>query len=440
VATHDSLFWSRREFLTSALLGGSVVALCPWDVLAGPAAPAAKSVIQIWMWGGPSHLDTFDPKPEAGRDYCGPLESALETNVSGVRVSSLLPELAKHADKFSIIRGMTHGINSHETAAYLMQTGHQEGRLVYPSLGAVVARFKGVDAGYAGLAPPYVVLTKPQGRFSESGFLGPRYKPFCTGGDPNQKRFVVEGIVAEGLTDERQQKRRELLHDLDALDQALPGHESFARANQAEKEAYEMLFGKARELFDLNLEKDEDRDRYGRHTFGQSCLMARRLVASGVPHVTINYQGWDTHKRHFETVNRTLPQMDQGFAALLQDLHASGLLSSTIVWWGGEFGRTPRVQWEPPWNGGRGHFGDCFSVVLAGGGFKGGTVVGASDRTGSEVASRPVYPRDLLGSIYTLLGIDPNGALPNPRNLDVTVLPPPAESEKDGGLLKEIMP
>jgi uncharacterized protein (DUF1501 family) len=158
-----------------------------------------------------------------------------------------------------------------------------------------------------------------------------------------------------------------------------------------------------------------------------------------VPYVTINYKGWDTHKQHFQIMRQKLPEMDRGMATLLQDLADRGLLDSTIVWWGGEFGRTPRVQWEPPWNGGRGHYGACFSAVVAGGGFKGGCVVGASDSKGAEVAERPVYPCDLIGSMYMLLGIDPDGPLPNPRGLNVRVMSSPEEGTKSGGRLKEIM-
>jgi len=433
---------SRREALKLGFLGTAGLALLkPRDALArlGDKPARAKSVIQIWMWGGPSHLDTFDPKPDAGYDFCGPLDNPIPTNVDGIQIGELLPLLARQADKFSIIRSMTHGVNAHETASYLMQTGRQPGRLVYPCVGAVVSLFKGYDRGYEGLVPPYIVLTQSQGRFSEAGFLGQRYKPFCTGGDPNQQRFVVEGIVAQGISDERQIARRELLHSLDSLGRAMPGNPHFQRLDQCEENAYELMFGDARKLFDLSQEKDEIRERYGRTTFGQSCLMARRLVAAGVPYVTINYGGWDTHKQHFETMRRKLPEMDRGMATLLADLADRGLLDTTIVWWGGEFGRTPKVQWEPPWNGGRGHYGKCFSVVLAGGGFKGGQVVGASDAWGANVVERPVYPRDLIGSIHELLGIDPDGPLPNARGLDVRVLPTAARDEESAGRLKEIM-
>ncbi|MHC4175403.1 MAG: DUF1501 domain-containing protein [Planctomycetota bacterium] len=430
---------SRREALKRGLLGAAGLALA--DPFSRPARsasirPKARSVIQIWMWGGPCHIDTFDPKPDAGNDYCGPFKKPIPTNVGGIRIGELLPLLAKQADKYSIIRSMTHGINSHETASYITQTGREPGRLVYPCVGAVVSLLKGYDHGYKGLIPPYIVLTQPQGRFSEAGFLGQRYKPFATGGDPNQNPFAVEGIVARGISDSRQRNRRKLLHSLDSLGRAMPKNPHFERLDRCEENAYGMMFGDARKLFDLSQEKDEIRTRYGRNTFGQSCLMARRLVEYGVPYITINYKGWDTHKQHFETMRRKLPEMDAGLATLLQDLTDRGLLDSTIIWWSGEFGRGPKIQWNPPWNGGRSHYGKCFSALIAGGGFKGGHVIGASNDKGMEVTERPVYPEDLIGSMYALLGIDPDGPLPNERGLDVKVMP---ASDKSGGRLTEIM-
>ncbi len=431
---------SRREALKRGVLGAAGLAMLGHRPAAAAIKPAtAKAVIQIWMWGGPCHLDTFDPKPDAGQDYTGPLNKTIATNVDGILINDQLPLLAKQADKYSIIRSMTHGVNAHETASYLVQTGRMPGRLVYPSVGAVVSTFKGYEHGYTGIVPPYIVLTESQGRFSEAGFLGYKYKPFATGGDPNQKQFVVEGIITEGVSDERQQSRRELLGSLDSLGRAMPENPRLKQFDTASDDAYNLMFGEARQLFDLSTEQDAVRDQYGRNTFGQSCLMARRLVEEGVPFVTINYKGWDTHKQHFEIMKRKLPELDQGLAALLQDLSNRGLLDSTIVWWSGEFGRTPKVLWESPWNGGRSHFGNCFSAVVAGGGFKGGQVVGASDAKGEEVAERPVYPADLIGSMYTLLGIDPEGPLPNPRNLDVKVLPADEEGSMRGGLLTELV-
>jgi len=430
----------RREALRRALFGATLLA-----GLGGPpakAAPTAKAraVIQIWLWGGPPHLDTFDPKPAAGYDYCGPLDKPIATNVDGIIISELLPLLAKQADKYSIIRSLTHGINAHETATYMVQTGRNPGeRTVYPGAGSVVTAFKGFNAGYKGLIPPYIVLTQPLGRFSESGFLGTRYAPFATGGDPQQARFAVEGIVLQGVPEQRQKARRNLMHNLNTLEKALPGDASLKAMGEAEEQAYELILGDAGKVFDLSLEKDDLRDRYGRNTFGQSCLAARRLVESGIPFVTINNPGWDTHRQHFPIMRQKVPQLDKGMATLLQDLSDRGLLASTIVWCCGEFGRTPKVLWEAPWNGGRGHYGQVFSAVVAGGGFRGGKLVGSSDARGEEVKDRPVYPCDELGSMYALLGIDPDGILPNPQGLDARVTPTAADGVKMGGRLKEIM-
>lgn len=436
---------SRRSALRASLMGvagfmlGDVINFGPLAAAPLPGAKInAKSVIQIWLWGGPCHLDTFDPKPEAGTAFAGPLVSPLETNISGIRISELLPLLARQADKYALIRGMTHGNNGHETAAYMVQTGRKPGESdVYPCVGAVTSLFKGYEAGYKGLIPPYVVLTEPQGRFSEAGFLGSKYKPFATGGDPSQVRFVVEGVVAQGVSDKRQQDRRDLLHTLDTLGKTMKDDEQLKALGQCEKMAYDLILGDAGKVFDLSEEKAELRDRYGRTEFGASCLVARRLVERGVPYVTINYKGWDTHKEHFQAMRRKLPELDKGLATLLQDLADRGLLASTIIWCGGEFGRTPKVDLEAPWNGGRGHYGKVFSHLVAGGGFKGGQVVGASTARGEEVKERPVSPQDLIGSMYELLGIDTNAKLPHPQGKQVTVLS--TDGVKTGGRLKEIM-
>lgn len=429
---------SRREALRLGLLGAAGLALgsrlasaaerlAPSGV-ALPAAPVvtprARSVIQIWLWGGPCHIDTFDPKPDAGQAYAGPFTTALSTNVAGIRIGELLPLLARQADKYALIRSMSHGSNSHETAAYMMQTGQAAGRDVFPGAGAVVSLFKGYDAGYRGLLPPYIVLTDLQGRFSESGFLGPRYRPFATGGDPGADQFVVEGVVSPNRDEAQQRARRDLLHQLNTYERAArTGDPRLKALARCENEAYEMILGDAGKIFDLSTEPATVRERYGRNTFGQSCLMARRLVEKGVPYVTINYKGWDTHKQHFQQMRRKLPEFDRGLATLLEDLSQRGLLDSTIVWAGGEFGRTPKILWEAPWNGGRGHYGKVFSTLVAGGGLRGGQVIGASDAQGEELASAPIAPADLIAKIYQQLGIAGDAKLPHPEGLDIRAVP-----------------
>jgi uncharacterized protein (DUF1501 family) len=207
------------------------------------------------------------------------------------------------------------------------------------------------------------------------------------------------------------------------------------------EDAYSLILGEAKNTFDLSKEPEALRTAYGKTTFGQSCLQARKLVEAGVPFVTINAPGWDTHKKHFELMTRMLNELDKGLSTLLQDLSDRGLLDSTIVWCGGEFGRTPKVDWEAPWNGGRGHYGKAFSHLIAGGGFKGGQVVGVTSPRGEEVIERPVYPWDLTASIYQQLGIDPFGTLPTPDGKTAFISPLADRSVKieSGGLLREIM-
>jgi hypothetical protein len=447
---------SRRDLVKLSLAGVAGAALTaaiplgPWvraargAQVAGPGA-AARTVIQIWLWGGPSHLDTFDPKPAAGADYTGPLDTTADARSMGVQVGQLLPQLAGVSDKFSLVRSMTHGINAHETAAYVVQTGRKpadagEGVLVYPSAGAVVSHFKGKSAGYTGLIPPYVVLTEPQGRFSEAGFLGSSCKPFATGGDPAKDPFVVEGVVLPGVSEQRQHARRDLLRKLDTFSRQLEGNPELAALRDCERRAYELILGDAGKVFDLTREPDALRDRYGRTTFGQSCLLARRLAQVGVPYVTINFKGWDTHKQHFQSMRRMLPELDKGLSTLLSDLDSLGMLGSTLVWCSGEFGRTPKVQWEAPWNGGRGHYGAVFSALLAGGGIRGGRLVGASDARGENVKDRPVSPGDLLATVYGQMGISPDSQLPHPERTGLLAVPPAAETGiKTDGPLKELL-
>ena len=395
----------------------------------------AKSVVEIWLWGGPSQLETFDPKPNASRDYNGGLKS-IPTNVPGMEIHEWWPELAKCADLYSVVRSMTHTQFGHESAAYLMQTGRLPGGgEVYPAIGTLIAQAKRKE--YSGDLPPSVILTRAKGRFSELGFLGPEAAPLVTGGQPNAQRFSVDGIVPPSdISEKAMQDRFDMLAALDAW-RPEPGSANAAVAaafDKAGAEARHISEGGAAKVFDLASETSETRERYGRTEVGQSLLAARRLVEYGVPYVTVNVPGWDSHKRHFETMKKKSADTDRAVAAFLTDLKAKGILDTTVVWMSGEFGRTPKVGWDAPWNGGRNHYARCFSALVAGGGFKGGCVVGKSDDTASVPVERPVAPQDFLGSIYELCGIDPDGPLPNSKGKKLTILPP---QSKDGRL-KEI--
>jgi len=385
----------------------------------------ARTVIEIWLWGGPSQLETFDPKPDAPADYNNSLK-AIDTN-AGFRIHEWMPNLARCADLYSVVRSMTHPHNGHETATYLMQTGRNPGGgVVYPAIGAIVSSMKAKS--YGGDLPPFVILTQAKGRFSETGFLGDACAPLVTGGNPNQAKFIVDGIVPPGgLSAKDLDRRFELATHLDLL----PRDPDFEAAGEA---ARRIATGDAAQTFDLSRESKATRDRYGRTVFGQSLLAARRLVEYGVPYISVNHPGWDSHKRHFQTMKRTTAEVDQALAALLTDLKAKGLLDTTLVWMCGEFGRTPKIGWEAPWDGGRGHWSKCFSALIAGGGLKGGVAVGESDGFAAEVKSRPVSPADFLGTICNRAGIDPDGPLPNPKGLKLSVMPPASSA----GRLEEL--
>lgn len=371
----------------------------------------AKSVIEIWLMGGPSQLETFDPKPDAPREYNNGFK-AIDTNVPGVRLHEWLPRLAACADLYSLVRTMTHPHNGHETAVYLMQTGRLPGgRNVHPAIGTVIAKAKTESGEYRGDLPPSVILTAAKGRFSEIGFLDHRWEPLVTGGDPNAKVFTVDGVTSPGGLSPEEQRRR--FQTAEMLESLFPA--SIPAFDRAGEEARRVMAGDGAKAFDLSSETDALRERYGRTKFGQSLLAARRLVEYGVPYVTVNLTGWDSHKKHFETMGRTTAMLDQAVSALLTDLKEKGLLDTTLVWVSGEFGRTPKADWIPPWTGGRNHYSKCFSVLVAGGGFQGGRVVGESDAYGEKPAKRPVSPQDLLGSICELCGLDPDAVLGKER-------------------------
>lgn len=443
--THDARpSASRRDFIrvgAAGLLGLSMADWLKAKAEGQTNGAKARSVIHLFMAGGPSHIDTFDPKPEAGEEYSGPWKKPVATNVAGIRIGEYLPLMAKQADKYSIIRTFTHQSPAHETATYMVLTGAMPtGDAVYPSMGSVVAFKKTSEPDYKGLLPPYITLTNPFGRFSDAGFLGSKYRSFYPGDDPNRDGFRVEGFVLPGGVDaKRLEDRRGLLKSVDSLAADLDKQPLLASMDSNQEKAYGVILGEAKKAFDIAQEPAPMRERYGRNYFGQCCLLARRLVEQGVPFITINWGGWDTHNDNFGALKTLVPMLDQGFSALLEDLAKRGLLTSTVVVWNGEFGRTTKVDWNPPWNGGRHHWPNTASCVVAGGGFRGGTIVGNSDAKAEYVKDRPVYPWDLSASIYKLLGIDPAGRLPHPRGCVAYTTPLATGTVPTGGLLTEIM-
>ncbi len=421
--------------------------------------PKAKAIIQVWLGGGPCQMDTFDPKPDAPASFRGPYDKAIPTNVDGILLNPNLENLAKCADKYSLLRSMTHGVNGHETATYLVQTGVPAGgELVYPSVGAVVCYKRATAKMLSDKVPPFVSAMDPIGRFDAEGFLGGAYRPFSASSIVSRKdmKYVPKAAGEEesprkgkkktfSKLSEREEefalmkenRRRELLKEIDSASVEIDP--VFSEFNDDRMQAYSMISGEGRKAFDITKEPDSVREKYGSDPVAQQFLLARRLVEGGATYVIINWPRWDTHKKHFETMSEILPILDKALAALINDLSDRGMLDSTMVICGGEFGRTPRILYNPPWFGGRGHFGTAFSWLVAGGGFKGGSVVGQTDSTSSKILSRPIWPWDFNGSVYKLAGIDSGGNLPHPLGCVSKVIPPEILAMPSGGILKEIM-
>ncbi|MFZ4582632.1 MAG: DUF1501 domain-containing protein [Paludibacter sp.] len=400
-------------------------------------AQQAKSVILIYLEGGPAQTDTFDPKPESSRDYFGLLKGFSQTNIPTIQLGEKLPLLAAQADKFSIIRSMTHGVFAHETAHYAMITGDQtKGAFVYPSFGSVIA-YKLKDS-YKGILPPYISVVNANTRFNEGGFIGNQFKSFDTNGQPEKGIFEVDGIVNNLVNPEKFMLRNELLKSFENVNAV---SENAIQKNLASLRAkdIELIGGEVRKVFDLSTETTTIREKYGMSRIGQSCLVARKLVQAGVPFISVRTTGWDTHKAHFQRMNEMLPDLDKALSTLLVDLSEKGLLENTIVLCGGEFGRTPKVLWEAPWNGGRAHFGTAFSYLVAGGGFKSSQVIGKTDKTGENILERKVFPCDLIATVYKLMGIDPYGTLQHPTEGALPMLPSLGKNGQSNGILLELI-
>jgi len=420
---------TRRELLQvgySGLLGIGLPSLWTGEAAATASGRKAKSVVLIFRTGAPSHLDTFDLKPEAPVEIRGDFKT-ISTKAPGVRFCEHLPGLAARADRLAVIRSMTHGLPSHEHATHMMLTGidvlppgstHMASRADWPcfasGLDFVQPRRDGIPNGVH--LPTY--LNNGYGFSGQSaGVLGPKYDPWHIKQDPNKPGFRVEDLsLPVGLTAAKIGRRRALLAEIDGQSAAIDQMGSGRAFAGIQDKAFTMLTsGRVKRAFELDREDPRLRDRYGRHMFGQSLLLSRRLIQAGVPIVQANMghmNNWDTHTDNCKQLKtRLLPPLDQGVSALLDDLEACGLLGETLVVMVGEFGRTPKIGQssvnDPAQRTGRDHWAGVFSAVFAGGGVRGGQVIGRSDRIGAYPATRGYYPSDLGATIYHALGVDP---------------------------------
>ncbi len=380
------------------------------------------SVILLWLDGGPSHMDLYDLKPEAPAEYRG-LWNPIRTNVPGMEISELFPRQAKVADKFSIVRSLHHDTGDHFTGGHFMLTSRggasgadTTGR--YPSIGSITSKVLGARRpgmpAYVGV--PYVSSIGIRPGYFGANYLGMAHNPFETNGDPNGASFKVDNIqLANALTIERLEDRRGLLGHFDRLRRAADNTGTMESMDRFERSAYDMVTGEAaRQAFDLSSEPAANRDRYGRTSWGQSTLLARRLVEAGSTFVSVHMGGWDHHWDLKKGMENYLPQVDMLVAGLFSDLSERGLLDKTLVVLCGEFSRTPRMNnggnGGPPMSmgtPGRDHWGNAMFCLMGGGGVKGGQVVGATNRLGEMPKDRPLEPCDIHATIYHVLGIDP---------------------------------
>ncbi len=408
--TSDCTRTSRRNFLrvgSLATLGLSLADYFRVATFAQSVAPQPSrkitNCILMWMQGGPSHIDSFDPKPEAPAEIRGEF-STIPTTLPGVRFCEHLPLLAQRTADLAIIRGHDPKNGSHGVADHLMMSGHKfNPALPFPCFGSVIAKERGYVRGML----PFVQLGKNiDRRFNGgiAGFLGDAYNPFEVLEDPNLPNFRVRDLSLAAGERSRLERRYAMLNELDQYQRQV---ENTASVVQARDAFYEKAHGiitspVAKKAFDIAAEPDKVRDAYGRTSFGQSCLLARRLIEAGVQFVTVTDGGWDTHTANFKSLKeRLLPRIDRGFSALIDDLKARGLLETTLLVWFGDFGRTPKVN---P-SAGRDHWSTAGVAVMAGGGIRVGQVVGATNALAEFVIDSPASPQDLAATIYHVLGV-----------------------------------
>lgn len=424
----------RRDFLRAGAVGALGLGLA--DLLrleaqgAVPAAARGKNAIFVYLPGGQSHLDTWDMKPDSKHDYVRGEFKPIKTNVPGIDVCEHLPHLAKQADKYVVIRNVCHTLAAHAPGQQYMRSGNRPiASLEYPNIGSVVAKEHTAPVGI----PPYVSLpiARTNGGVETAGYLGVAYTSFAVGGDPNSKDFDVRALAMPGgLTMDRIDARFKLMQGLDGtfrggslVARQLDGMDRFYQ------QAYEILHSSAaREAFAIAGVPDKQREKYGRTSFGQACLLARRLVEAGVRCVALDFGSWDTHRDNFNNLKKNmLPPFDQGLAALFEDLGDSGLLDDTVVWCTGEFGRTPKVNKDA----GRDHWARGMSMLMAGGGITGGRVIGKTNADGEEPDGTSYKPEDAAASFFHALGIDGKKEYHTPTGRPVMIV-------RDGAPIPEL--
>lgn len=423
---------TRRDFLHVGFAGGIGLTLADFFRLQQAQADLkhyeskegpAKSMIFIYLPGGAAHQETWDPKPFAPIEYRGPMNS-IPTNVEGVFINEMLKQTAQVCDKLAICRSMTHGEAAHERGTHNMFTGYRPSpALQYPSMGSVVSH----EFGPRKNLPPYVCIPSQPNEYAGTGYLSSSFAPFSLGSDPATDGFTVRDLQLPGGVDEgRFTRRRDILTAVNDYFVAKEKSDSLEAVGTFYERAYGLISSpEAREAFNIKAEPDGIRDEYGRNTAGGRMLMARRLVEAGVRFVTLTYGGWDMHSNIAGGIQSQLPAFDQAFAALIRDLDRRGLLQSTLVAVASEFGRTPKINGDA----GRDHWPKVFSVVLAGGGIKGGIVYGSSDATASEPEEDALTVQDWATTIYDRLGIVADKELMAPGDRPIEIV--------DGGKVRK---
>ncbi|HLJ55016.1 MAG TPA: DUF1501 domain-containing protein [Chthonomonadaceae bacterium] len=430
---------SRRDFLHAgslSMLGLTLPGLLELKARGAVRKDRDVNCIMLFLLGAPSQLDTWDMKPDAPAEIRGPFHP-IKTNVPGIEISEIFPRMSRHADKFSIVRSVYHTAAAvHDSGHQMMQTGRLfGGGLEYPNIGCVLDYVKGPR----GDVPAHVLMPRPIGATGgnmphgqTAGFLGKTYDPFVLNADPSDPRFKVPDLLPpDYISAVREARRRKLRDAIDGSVKALETSPDARLLDENFHQAYTLMSSeKAREAFDIGKESEETRKKYGMNKFGQSCLMARRMVERGVRYVTINMFEtvfneitWDIHgSAPFTPIDayKTLcgPWFDNGYTSLIEELHERGLYDNTIVVATGEFGRTPKIN--PA--GGRDHWPQCWSMILGGGGIKGGHIVGASDPIGGYPTDRPTNPADVAATLYSALGISLTKELPSPGNRPIPVV------------------